>query len=72
MSSPEDGIQKDEMGCGTVVEARSPIQVGSRACPVFNYQQILGKKTEKPAQVSQLTVAVPGIVGQYQTGEKFT
>ena len=49
MSSPEDGIQKDEMGCGTVVEARSPVQVGSKACPVFNYKNS-GRKAEKPAR----------------------
>ena len=54
-----------------------------KPCPVFHSQEEWVKtllsftfskdvcqKSREPAQVSQLTVTVPGIVGQYQTGDK--
>ena len=69
MASPEDGSQKDETGCDTVAEAHYPVQVGSKPCSGYHSQKF-GQKSREPAQVSQLTVTVPGIVGQYQTGDK--
>ena len=65
-SSLEDGSQTDVMGCDRVVVGHFPGQASSKACSVVS-----SKYSERePAEVSQVAVAVPGIVGQDQTEEE--
>ena len=65
-SSLEDGSQTDVMDCGRVVVGHFPGQVSSKACSVVSSKY----SKREPAEVSQVAVAVPRIVGQDQTEEE--
>ena len=66
VSSLEDGSQTDVRDCGRVVVGHFPGQASSKACSVVSSQY----SEREPAEVSQVAVAVPGIVRQDQTEEE--